>query len=101
MKIRILPAALDDLDRGRRFYARQQAGLGEYFLDSLFSDIDSLALYAGMHLRVFGFHRLLSRRFPFAVYYRLEDEIRTVWRVLGCRQAPQSLGRALDPDQST
>lgn len=101
MKIRILPAALDDLDRGRRFYARQQAGLGEYFLDSLFSDIDSLALYAGMHLRVFGFHRLLSRRFPFAVYYRLEDEICTVWRVLDCRHAPQSLGRALDPDQST
>jgi len=101
VKIRILPAALDDLDRGRRFYARQQAGLGEYFLDSLFSDIDSLALYAGMHLRVFGFHRLLSRRFPFAVYYRLEDEICTVWRVLDCRQAPRSLGRALAPDQST
>ena len=37
---------------------------GEYFLDSLFSDIDSLALYVGIHRKVFGFHRLLSKRFP-------------------------------------
>jgi hypothetical protein len=42
VKIKILPSALDDLDRGRRFYARQGKSVGDYFLDSLFSDIDSL-----------------------------------------------------------
>lgn len=35
MKIHLLTLALDDLDAGRRFYERQQAGLGDYFLDSL------------------------------------------------------------------
>jgi hypothetical protein len=40
--IKILPSALEDLDRGRRFYARQGRNLGDYFLDSLFADIDSL-----------------------------------------------------------
>jgi hypothetical protein len=30
-----------------QFYERQETGLGWYFLDSLFSDIDSLLLYAG------------------------------------------------------
>lgn len=44
MKIRILPSALDDLARGRRFYERQGEGLGQYFMDTLFSDVDSLAL---------------------------------------------------------
>jgi hypothetical protein len=28
--------------RGRHFYERQQAGIGDYFLDSLFADIDAL-----------------------------------------------------------
>jgi hypothetical protein len=55
VKIKILPSALEDLDRGRRFYARQGKSVGEYFLDSLFSDIDSLELYAGIHLLVFDY----------------------------------------------
>jgi hypothetical protein len=50
VKVKILPTALEDLDRGRRFYARQRKSLGDYFLDALFSDIDSLELYAGIEL---------------------------------------------------
>ena len=56
MKVKILPTALEDLDRGRRFYARQRKSLGNYFLDALFSDIDSLELYTGIHMKVFDFH---------------------------------------------
>jgi plasmid stabilization system protein ParE len=88
VKIKILPSALDDLDRGRRFYARQGKSVGDYFLDSLFSDIDSLELYAGVHLKVFDFHRLLAKRFPYAVYYKVDGDICIVFRVLDCRQEP-------------
>jgi hypothetical protein len=49
MKIRILPSAIKDLERGRSFYEEQGHGIGQYFVDSLFSDIDSLALYGGIH----------------------------------------------------
>ncbi|MGH8210133.1 MAG: hypothetical protein ACREU6_11180 [Steroidobacteraceae bacterium] len=62
MKIKTLPSALADLDRGRAFYVRQNESVGDYFLDSVFSDIDSLELYAGVHLKVFDFHRLLAKR---------------------------------------
>ena len=62
MKIRILSSAFKDLTEGREFYERQGEALGAYFLDSLFSDIDSLALYAGIHRKVLGFHRQLSKR---------------------------------------
>lgn len=78
MKLRILPSAIEDLRRGQEFYARQGDSLGEYFLDSLFSDIDSLELYAGVHAKVFGYHRMLAKRFPFAVYYKADDEVCTV-----------------------
>ncbi|HUA23560.1 MAG TPA: type II toxin-antitoxin system RelE/ParE family toxin [Steroidobacteraceae bacterium] len=95
MKVKILPTALEDLDRGRRFYARQRRSLGDYFLDALFSDIDSLELYAGIHMKVFDFHRLLAKRFPYAVYYRVDGETCIVFRVLDCRQEPEKTTKAL------
>jgi len=39
MKIEILSTAMSDLIAGRRFYEKQSEGLGEYFFDSLLSDI--------------------------------------------------------------
>lgn len=86
MKIRILNLAIQDIESGQHFYEEQQEGLGIYFLDSLFSDIDALLLYAGVHQQFFGYYRSLSRRFPYAIYYQLNDETIDVWRVLDCRQ---------------
>ena len=74
MKIVILPSARDDLADGFQFYENQEPGLGGYFLESLFSDIDSPHLHAGVHRMVFGSHRLLSKRFPYAIYYAKELE---------------------------
>ena len=89
MKIVILPSARDDLAEGFQFYEGREEGLGVYFLDSLFSDIDSLKLYAGIHQKIFGFHRALSKRFPYAVYYREEAGVVYVQAILDCRQDPQ------------
>ncbi|RZB37214.1 MAG: hypothetical protein SRB2_01296 [Desulfobacteraceae bacterium Eth-SRB2] len=44
MKIEILDSAEKDLIDGFKFYENQSRGLGDYFLDSLFSDIESLFL---------------------------------------------------------
>jgi plasmid stabilization system protein ParE len=97
MKLRILDSALEDLDCGRQFYERQGEGLGAYFLDSLFAEIESLMLYAGIHRKVFGFHRLIARRFPYGVYYRVEDDgVAVVWRVLDLRRSPAVVRKALE-----
>jgi hypothetical protein len=88
MRINILSVAEADLEEGYRFYESQADGLGTYFLDTLYSDIDSLAYFAGIHRIVFGHHRLLSKRFPFAVYYRVVDDVVTVFAVLDCRRNP-------------
>ncbi|MHB1267296.1 MAG: type II toxin-antitoxin system RelE/ParE family toxin [Acidithiobacillus ferriphilus] len=89
MIIEISNAAQQDLHDGYCFYEAQTEGLGTYFLDSLTSDIDSLVIYAGIHALHFGnFYRLLSKRFPFAVYYRVEDRIIRIYAVLDCRQNP-------------
>ncbi|NLF85142.1 MAG: type II toxin-antitoxin system RelE/ParE family toxin [Lentisphaerae bacterium] len=95
MRIKILSSAVDDLHAGRLFYELQGEGLGEFFFDSLFSDIDALALYAGIHPKILGYHRLLSKRFPFAVYYTLDENLAVVWRVLDLRRNPDRIRRAL------
>jgi len=90
MNIEILEQATDDLLAGARFYEDQREGLGQYFLDSLFSDIDSLQLYGGLHAQVFGFYRLLSKRFPYAIYYRVQEPVVQVYAVLDCRRSPDA-----------
>jgi len=77
------------------FYAKHGESLGTYFLDSLFSDIDSLELFGGIHRKLFGYHRLLSKRFPYAIYYKLDGDVVVVWRVLDCRQRPERTKQAL------
>ena len=95
MRIKILASAVMDLHSARLFYEQQGAGLGAYFFDSLFSDIDSLVLYAGIHQKVFGYHRLLSKRFPYAVYYTCENNMVVVWRVLDLRRDSDKTRKAL------
>jgi len=95
MKIEILSIAMSDIQSGQRFYERQQEGLGAYFLDSLFSDIDSLLLYVGIHQQFFGYYRALSKRFPYAIYYLINAQTIQVWRILDCRQKPSRTAKAL------
>lgn len=86
MNIQILDEAVDDLTAGYRFYEQQMPGLGEYYLDSLWSEIQSLRLYGGIHALHHGHHRLLAKRFPFAVYYQIAPEqVVSVRAVLDCR----------------
>lgn len=89
MLVRILDEARKDLEQGASFHEAQLPGLGAYFLDSLFSDVDSLLIYAGVHVRAHGFHRFLSRRFPFAVYYLVDNDVVSVYAVLDCRRNPK------------
>jgi len=90
MKIRLLKSAIADLVAGYRFYHQQEEYLGEYFLDTLTADIDSLQLFAGIHSIHFNkYFRMLSSRFPFAVYYKINDNVVVVYAVLDCRANPR------------
>jgi plasmid stabilization system protein ParE len=88
VRLRILDLAEADLLSGFGFYERQSAAVGWYFLDSLTAEIESLRLYAGVHRRCLGYFRMLSHRFPYAIYYRITGDEVQVWRVLDCRRDP-------------
>ena len=62
MRLQILDLAKDDLIEGYHFYERTEHGLGDYFLTNLYSDIESLMVFGGIHRKVHrGFHRAISK----------------------------------------
>ena len=96
MKIELLDLAQGDLIDGYHFYESQEAGLGSYFLDTLYSDIDSLRIFGGIHRKAYkNLHRCLSKRFPFAIYYTMEAEVVRVRSVIDCRKNPSWIRRHL------
>lgn len=95
MKIGFLAQAKQDILDGCLFYERQESGIGGYFLDSVSADIDSLLLYHGQHRAFFGFHRMLARVFPFAIYYRVEENVILVDAMIDQRRNPESIKRNL------
>lgn len=95
MKIEILDEAENDILNGMRFYEAQSKNLGTYFLDSILSDIDSLYLYTAIHVKINGYYRLLSKRFPFAIYYKQKKDAVYIYAVLDCRQNPSKAQKRL------
>jgi hypothetical protein len=88
MKVYISSDAEEDLVEGFWFYERQSPGLGDYFRSCLVADIESLAYYGGIHAVEYGLYRALSKRFPFCIYYRVDEDGVTVTAVLDARRDP-------------
>ena len=91
-RIRISEEALEDFADGFRFYEAQDQGLGDYFTSCLRADIESLRLFAGIHQVVHqDYHRLLSRVFPYGVFYTLDENEIVIWVILDLRRDPRWL----------
>ena len=94
MRIQILDCAKDDLVAGYLFYEEKEPGLGDYFLASLYSDIESLKIFAGVHPKSYKeYLRALSNRFPFAIYYTHDKDTVLIRAVVDCRRNPSWIRR--------
>jgi plasmid stabilization system protein ParE len=89
VKVRILEPAKADLINGFHFYEDQEPGAGRYFLNNLYSDIEGLATTYGIHRQPFGdFHRAISKKFPYAIFYSVREYEIWVEAVIDCRKNP-------------
>jgi hypothetical protein len=79
MRVAITRSAEIDLLEGFSFYEEQAMGIGDYFIDSLVADIDSLALFGGIHpnLKV-----LITVRWPSAFRSPFTTQWKTIWSPL-------------------
>lgn len=87
--------AVVDIDEARAFYENQERGLGDYFTSCIMSDLEALTFFGGIHSVWFGYHRALAKRFPFAIYYEVRDELVVVVAVLDMRRDPSAIKKCV------
>jgi toxin ParE1/3/4 len=84
------PEAKEDLVRAYRWYEDRRPGLGEEFLGVVEAAIEQIrrapAMFSVVHRDV---RRVLTRRFPFGVFYRDEPERVIVLAVFHGRRDPR------------
>lgn len=86
-------AGSDHLDDAIASYEGVSGGLGEQFLEQLVLALERLQLFPNGATPVDGMpgmRRGRARRFPYGVYYQVQDEELIVLRVLHTRRDPQS-----------
>ncbi len=95
MHVELRDEARDDLVDGAIFYGEQSADLDHYFLKCLREDIEKLQSTGGIHEQYGGFHRSLSERLPYAIYYLVSEEFVDVVAILDCRSDPAAIDSRL------
>ena len=86
-RVIIRPAAEADLQQAKQYYDERRPGLGEEFISAMRQAMHSLQ--ENPERRAFyyrEFRRLLTRRFPYKVFYLVQGERVIVFRILHAKQ---------------
>jgi plasmid stabilization system protein ParE len=86
-RVIVRPKAEADLSEASRWYEAQRPALGGQFLDEIRRVLTLLESSPERHpLYYRGFRRLLTQRFPYKVFYRIERNDVIVVRVLHAKR---------------
>jgi toxin ParE1/3/4 len=87
----ITPEAEMDLAEARSWYGRQRTGLAEEFLLCVEEALDRIRVLPEGYREVApGVRRVIVRRFPYGLYYRVDPDQIAVIAFYHCRRAPRS-----------
>jgi toxin ParE1/3/4 len=71
----ITPEAEDDLVDARKQYERKRKGLGEEFILCVEDSLDRIRLFPLSGSEIYpGVRRVVVRRFPYGVFYRVDSD---------------------------
>ena len=97
MEVVITEDASEDIAEGYEFYEEQAVGLGADFASFIMSELYSLTKLAGIHEVHFQkYHRKISNRFPFAIFYTVENEVIWIYAILDTRRDPEWISERLN-----
>lgn len=90
LQVRLRAEAEQDIEEAARWYEQQREGLGQEFIDQVLLTLQSAGeqpgLYPSVHRHV---RRALIHRFPFGIYYRVEEEFVVVVAVMHGSRSPR------------
>ncbi|MGO9014962.1 MAG: type II toxin-antitoxin system RelE/ParE family toxin [Dissulfurispiraceae bacterium] len=94
--LRFLPEVEEDIVNGYVWYETKSRGLGEDFLRMFYVCANEILcnplLYRKVHL---NFRRRLLRRFPYAIYFMIENDQIVVFGLFHCARYPQAINAEL------
>ena len=91
MKLRYTKRAKNDLELAFEWYEKQRRGLGFEFLDCIEIALKEILTFPEMYQVCYSnFRRNVIRRFPFSVFYSIEDKEIIIHSVFDNRQNPEA-----------
>ena len=91
-ELRFLPEVEEDVFAGYLWYEEKARGLGEEFLRMFYASANELSRNALLYQKVHGdFRRRLLRRFPYAIYFRIEENQIIVFGLFHCARDPRTI----------
>ncbi len=94
--LRFLPEVEEDAINGYAWYETKSRGLGEEFLRMFYASANEILWNPLLYRKVYqDFRRLLLRRFPYAIYFTVEEDQITVFGLFHCARNPQAVNAIL------
>ena len=90
--LRFLPEVENDILAGYAWYEEKSPGMGEEFLRMCYTSAHDVIHHSLGYPKVYGeFRRRLLRRFPYAMYYRVEDNAIVIFGFFHCARNPRAI----------
>ncbi|MBI4681100.1 MAG: type II toxin-antitoxin system RelE/ParE family toxin [Nitrospirae bacterium] len=94
--LRFLPEVEEDVINGYVWYETKSRGLGEDFLRMIFACSNEIQWNPSLYPKTYkDFRRRLLRRFPYAIYFTIEDNHIVVFGLFHCARNPQGINETL------
>ncbi len=95
-KLRFIPEIEDDVIDGYSWYENKAKGLGEEFLRLFYACANEIPRNPFIYQKAFGeFRRRLVRRFPYAIYYGIEQDEVVILGFFHCARDPRTIEKHL------
>lgn len=94
--LRFLPEVEEDVINGYVWYESKSRGLGEDFLRMFYAYANEILWNPLRYPKVYqDFRRRLLRRFPYAIYFEIENDQIIVFGLFHCARNPQAINAEL------
>jgi hypothetical protein len=94
--LHFLPEIENDLLAGYFWYEEKAIGLGEDFIRLFYAYTNEITRNPLVYQKVAeNFRRRLLRRFPYAIYYRVEEEKVVIYGLFHCARKPVDIKNSL------
>jgi plasmid stabilization system protein ParE len=90
MRLLYTDRSKEDVELAFEWYEKQQKGLGVEFLNCIEASLNNILNFPEMYAACYlNFRRCVVSRFPFSIFYTVEDYQIVIHAILNNRQDPQ------------